>query len=692
MRRLVGLASILLLFATALAGQVRETVNVNYVEVPVTVLDRNGDPVRGLTKERFEIYDQGKLRPISSFDTIDFASPQSMKAASPLNPALRRNFLLLFDLTFSSPVGRAKAQEAARNFIARGMKRYDLAAVATVDVDRGFRLLTAFTSDRNLLNAAVGNPVLFRSSDPLQIAGQITVDPTMAQTPQQEANRTDKDINLEDVASDIVREETRMNERFYRSRIDREVRLLEGIARTVRMLPGRKQVVFFSEGFDPRLIEGRDAQAMGEAMQDMDQIENGETWKVDSDLRYGNTGSLKLVDELAAACRASDVVLDAVDIQGVRVNNSIENGATINSNAGLFLLAGATGGEVFRNSNDLTSDLEHMLRAQEVVYVLGFQPPVTSPGKFHELRVRVRDVPGARVSARSGYYEHGSENPLERTLTAAQIILNDIPQDEIGVAALAVPFPTAGKSQVPVILEIDGADLIAAAKTSIINVELYLYAFDDEGLVRDRIFQVIGLDLPKVAAKLKENGIKYYGTLSLPAGKYTIRTLVHVRETDRKGYARTDISVPGTNDVAVLPPFFVEDPGKWLMVKGSSHDATNSGYPFQINGNPFIPSAAVHLHAGQPREFAVFVYNVGKDELSWQTSVRDGDGSSHEVAAKVVQESSADDVTKLMFQYAPEAADGDAARFDVTIHKKGSTDERQVSVPLTLLRSKGEIR
>ena len=457
-RRLTVLLAALL--PVAVIGQVKETIHVNYVEVPVTVLDRNGDPVRGLTRDRFELIDEGKARPIVGFDTIDFASPQSMKSASPMNPAVRRSFLLLFDLSFSSPVGRSKAQEAAQNFIARGMRHHDIAAIATVDVDHGFRLLTAFTSDRSLLAAAISTPVNFQSSDPLQIAGQLGFEMASQQTGPQEASRNDKNVDEQDVNSEIVRVQTRMDESFKRGRIDREVRLLSGLARTLRMLPGRKQVVFFSEGFDPRLIAGRDVRQTDETYQEMQQTEVGETWKIDMDLRYGSTSSLTLIDEMAKICRASDVVLNAVDIQGLRVNNNIEKGAMINSNAGLFLLSRPTGGEVFRNSNDLTADLDRMLRDQEVVYVLGFQPPVTTPGKFHDLKVRVKDLPGARVSHRSGYYERGAESSIERTLTSAQIIINDIPQNDIGVAALAVPFPTRGTPQVPVILEINGPDLL----------------------------------------------------------------------------------------------------------------------------------------------------------------------------------------------------------------------------------------
>ena len=128
------------------------------------------------------------------------------------------------------------------------------------------------------------------------------------------------------------------------------------------------------------------------------------------------------------------------------------------------------------------------------------------------------------------------------------------------------------------------------------------------------------------------------------------------------------------------------------MVKGGSHDTTSAGYPFQINGEPFIPSAAVRVRSGEPRQFALFVYNATPEELAWETSVRGAKGESRQVNPKMLQEMHSSDVTKLTFQYAPDDDDDGPERFDVTIHKKGSSDERKASVPLTVLHSKGEIR
>ena len=95
----VRFAVLLVVAALPLAAQI--TVNVRAIEVPVTVTDRNGNPVRGLTAANFQVFDDGKPQTITSFDNIDFAVKQEVTAISPLNPNARRSFLLLFDLGYS---------------------------------------------------------------------------------------------------------------------------------------------------------------------------------------------------------------------------------------------------------------------------------------------------------------------------------------------------------------------------------------------------------------------------------------------------------------------------------------------------------------------------------------------------------------------------------------------------------------
>jgi VWFA-related protein len=669
------LALSLLFVATAALAQSRETINVSVIEVPVTVLDRSGNPVRGLKASNFEIYDGGQKRELSSFDSIDFASAESVRSVSPLNPAARRTFMILFDMTFSKPEAIRRAQEAARMFLAHGLQRRDLVSVATLDVERGFRLLTNFTTDRSMVARAIADPRGFQSSDPLQITSndQMEISPGQmtGSTTGEKASRADAEMR------EMAALSASNDDRFRRQRIDRQMSGLASLARALRAVPGRKQLLFLSEGFDPRLVQGRGATERADQVKESEAVVHGEIWTVDTDNRYGNTESQTNLDRMAQLFRRSDVVLNAVDIQGVRVQNDTQKGSVVNSNEGLSLLALPTGGTVFKNSNDITNDLDRVLKQQEVVYILAFKAPTGTPGKLHDLKIKLVDVPGGKANHRAGYYELGGEGALERTLTNAEIVLNDIPTDDVHMSVLAAPFPTgATTAQVPVIAEINGEDLVRLGKGGTTTLELYVYAFDDQGVVRDSLFQRIALDLVKVGETLKGSGVKYYGTLSLREGSYAIKTLVRIAESDRKGYARRDIVVGHDGDVLVSQPFFFEPSGKWLMVKGASHDKSNAGYPFAIAGQPFIPSAGVHFKSGEPRMFAVFLYGALPDEVTVETSPK----ATLRSATRTADGRGG----KMTFQL--DAAPASTSAVVVTVKKNGSTDARTSSLPIIVQR------
>ncbi|HVE72674.1 MAG TPA: VWA domain-containing protein [Thermoanaerobaculia bacterium] len=651
----------LLLFAALplFAQKFEEKVTVSYVEVPVTVLGRDGAPIRGLTKENFEVRDNGDRREIESFDAIDFAAAAgtSARVISPLHPASRRNFLLLFDLSYSNPQTIIRAQDAARNFVARSIGRRDAVAVGTVDIDHGFRFLTAFTTDRTLLTAAIAQPRTFRSRDPLQIASSSTmqVEPE-GMVPTQQGT----DIALENLR-DVARLSSRMDDSYKRGRLKKQVELLTDIAQNLQRLAGRKHLVLLSEGFDPRLVQGRGNQA-----EEDQAIERGEVWKVDSDQRFGSADSQTQIQIMAEQFKRSDVVLHAVDIQGVRVANDVKTGARFNSNEGLFLLANSTGGTVFRNSNDITAEFDRLARQHDVVYVLGFRAPVGRAGQFHDLKVKVVNVPGARVQHRGGYYDEGTVSLLERSLTTAEVIVNDIPEDDIGLHAMAAAFPDG---KVPVVMEIAGPDLVKHAKNNRATTDLFVYAFDEQGIVRDSIFQRVTLDVSQISKQLEGAGVRFYGTLNLPAGKYAVKSLVRVSESDRMGFQRVELEVPADGEVSVVRPLFFADAGNWVMVK-ATRDDPKAPYPFVLGDDAFIPAARATLRKGEPRLFAVFVYNADPQELTWEITP----------VAKLVSEARGGDVTKYVF--ALEQVPADARELAVTVRKKGSADARTMTVPI----------
>jgi VWFA-related protein len=671
------LAALLLASAGAFA-QVKESISVNVIEVPVTVIDSSGNPVRGLTAANFKLLDNGKERAISSFDTIDFSpstSTESAKTAlAKMNPAARRNFMLLFDLSNSSPRSLSRAQDAARSFVGKAVQPRDLVGVGTIDADKGFRLITAFTTDRELIASAIGNPANYHGSDPLQLSNDTKIVELDTTTPPDNPNAGPTGQARQDRAADIAESKERMaqiqraNTAYVRAKVEKQVDYLGQLAKVLRAVPGRKQIVLLSEGFDPSVVTGRDARDSDAAKTENENITRGQVYLVDNDQRYGNTTSQSFVTKMAQFFRGSDVVLHAIDIQGVRVQNDIQTGARINSNAGLALLADPTGGQVFQNSNDMAINFDRMLKAQEVVYVLAFQSQPQKPGEFHNLSVKLLNVPGAKAFSRAGYYEGGGESAAERQLTTAEIILNDIPQNDVRVAALAAPFPVDGaNAQVPVILEIDGTDVLKDLRGNAAAAEVYIYAFDADGMVRDRVYQKVSIDLKKSSEKMRNAGIKYYATLMLPAGPYAVKALVRIPETERKGFARADIIVPKQGDTVVLPPIFVEEAPKWVMVKNTTH-ASDAPYPFLLGGQRFIPAVSPHVKSGESTKFAVFVLNAQPNEVTFDSNPK----------VKFLGASSAAATTALVLEMGK--IDPSLATLDITVKAKGTSQKSSVAI------------
>ncbi|MBV8544255.1 MAG: VWA domain-containing protein [Acidobacteria bacterium] len=680
MRRLLAVAAASFI-ALCASAQNSSTINVHVVELPVSVLDASGNPVRGLTAANFALYDEKKKQAISSFDAIDFAADAPASAISPMNPAGRRSFILLFDLGFTSPRSMSRAQDAARRFVTESTGPRDLVAVATVNPDRGYRFITALTTDRQLVASAIANPSTFHGSDPLQLANQTVIwsGPQGAESPgsapliESSGHAADADQHLRDLAASA----TAQNEVAVRQRIEREIDSLGNLARSLRMVAGRKQVVLLSEGFDPRLLQGFDARGSKEQTKLNTQIVAGNLEKIDTDKMYGNTAAMTRVQRMADSFRAADVVLHAIDVQGVRVQNNLDEGSIINSNASLFLVSRPTGGEVFENSNDLHSDFERLLRQQEVVYVLGFHTSDNVPGTFHNVSVKLVNVPpGSRAVHAAGYYERGRVTSVDRALTNAQIIINDLPQTDLRVNVLATAFPPSGgkPAQVPVIIDINGADLMRETGTVIGGADVFIYAFDTAGVVRDRLYDRVTIEVAKVGEKVRTTGIRYYGTLMLPPGSYAVKALIRTGDPElgasealeKRGYARVNINVPAEGQIAILPPIPIDEDGKWLLVR--SNRADNADYPFEYGGRTFSPTATADMSAG-PRKVALFIFGARPADLTFETRPR----------TNVLGVTESNGVTKAILQI--EAADG-ANTLDVTVFKKGIAASQHISVPL----------
>ena len=96
----------------------------------------------------------------------------------------------------------------------------------------------------------------------------------------------------------------------------------------------------------------------------------------------------------------------------------------------------------------------------------------------------------------------------------------------------------------------------------------------------------------------------------------------------------------------VLPPFFEEAPGRWLMVRGNPREDAPprpADYPFVIAGESFIPAAAALVTPGTPARVAVVAYNFGvsakPEPLEVRAEVVGADGKSRPADVTVVRRS-----------------------------------------------------
>src|SRR5207248_9136242 len=151
---------------------------------------------------------------------------------------------------------------------------------------------------------------------------------------------------------------------------------------------------------------GKESRNDDEAKDNLNNIISGSgqnLWKIDSEKYFGSSSGMARLSDMSKYFAGSDVVLHAIDIQGARVQNRLTDGAKVNSNDALFLVARPTGGTVFQNANNVKDDFARLLHQQEVVYILGFQAQVNEAGKFHDLDVKLIGGPtGASVTHRAG--------------------------------------------------------------------------------------------------------------------------------------------------------------------------------------------------------------------------------------------------------------------------------------------------
>jgi VWFA-related protein len=679
-------------------GSVHEQAGVSLVEVPVTVVDHDGKPVRGLTAADFEVHDEGKLVPIQGVDMTEFSTVrpgQSVHERATVTAAARRRFLLLFDLSFSTPSRITRIREAARKFVLDQMGPEDLGAVATYSVDHGLNLVVTFTPDRPQLAAAVQtlgfSALTEKSPDPLQLTELLSVPLEWTQTggPQPGAGSGKFAGDIQDQNRQAANAAKRSDDSYRRGRVTQLLQQFGLLARALDSVEGRKQVIYFSQGFDMRLMQGNSADVAATQEQN-ENAAHGQYWNVDSQTRFGNTGLQTSLNDVLDLFKRSDCIVHTVDLAGLMAgNDEASDPSGGNGQAALFAIADGTGGELFKNANDFSGQLDKLLEEESVVYVLTFSPTLTGhPDQFHPLKVKVKRS-GVRLSARAGYYEPKAFNAtssVEKSLSAADVITSEIPISDISTVVLAQTF--AGKSgpETTVQVRVAGADLLARAKSGKLPIEIYSYAFDSAGKIADFSTEKATLDLAQVKGKLESGGLRWFAQMNLPPGTYRLRSLVRDSETGAMGFTGEDLVVPDFSQKKpyLVAPLAVGSVDGLVMRARSAQGSEAASFPYMVGSDPFLPETKPAVAKDQELKICVYTYGFGDaSQVRLGGQLLDAEGKPLGTAAiSLLGHSAPDELGRSTYRLAFMPAGIAAGHYQLRVVAQGGDAARQAALPI----------
>lgn len=373
----------------------------NRVLVPVVVKDRQGHVVLHLKKEDFQVFDNGKVRPISSFsaetrgdgqDNVEVEKPAPDTIPHPRRPSARF-IVFLFDdmhLTFED---LAHAERAATKVLKEALVNSDLAAVVSVSG----RTNSGITQDRTKLQSAIATlkPVEALRSN---LAECPNIEYYQADLIQNRHDAVALDAAIQQVLQCAPKTPADLAERMAemtamrtlnRGLLDIQTSFatIAEITRRMASLPGQRTLILVSPGFltmtpEARSLESHliDLAAQSNVTISALDARGLYTTALDSSERSPGSGQLL---QLKSDYRQSSGTL-AEDVMAE--------------------LADGTGGTYFHNSNDLGLGLKSLTEIPECIYTLELPlDGIKQDGSYHRLKVKV-DRDGIQLSARHGYY------------------------------------------------------------------------------------------------------------------------------------------------------------------------------------------------------------------------------------------------------------------------------------------------
>lgn len=483
---------------------------VDLVQVDVVVLDADGNPVHGLTKDDFILLDKNVPQPIATFTELIHDRPpaQVFPPGLPLDVASNQSaksdrlvMLVLDDLHFR---GRAAEAKSLVRQVVSGLEGGASLGLVTTSGMFGVEI----TEDRERLLLEL-NHFLDR------------FDPHVGETPNTPVVNamgvTMPDPGPNDPASFFSE--------FH------AFKTVEDVARMMGANDGRrKAMILISAGIENVNLTNI---AMHPPKNGLDPCFDGPSASAAA-IKAMHCGGLNgMYDGL----RRSSVAVYPVDPGGPK-----DRGASLDP------VARETGGFAV-HANDLEAGMQRLLADLDNYYLLGFYPADPKDKKYHPLDVRV-NRPGLTVRHRHGYQPGGPPPPPKNDKPLEQLVAPVMPKTDLPLRLNAVPFFGSGsKMQVLATLEV-GVEAPAGAATPLVSdtIEFAVYAADLKKK-KVTVSDARRLDVQWTVETENSTGtFRVQSVLLLPPGPYQLRASAMSKTLDKTGSVYLQIDVPDLSD------------------------------------------------------------------------------------------------------------------------------------------------
>jgi VWFA-related protein len=455
---------------------------VKLIDLDVYVTDQDGHFVKDLTKDDFEVIEDGKPQDLQAFTFIDlpFETSTPAKAASGPEPDIATNqsvdgrlYVLLLDAPSTHlpcDKGHIYAEIVRRvmnRFIDDAVQKGDLAAVVHV---RGPATDSQpFTSSKVLLHAATNR---YR---------ELTVDDEMRPG---SARHTDS------------------------------YRAIEDVSNRLGAITGRRKSIIW----------------MGAQMKFQPPVcpPSGSVYQCAEAARWA--GVLDANRRAMAAANRNNVAVYAVDPCGLTSGMGADE---LDRLAALRVVAEDTGGLAVVNTNNFRDGFTNIVRDNSTYYVLGYVPSMDyRDGKFHPVTVRIKRPGRYTVRQRRGYMAPPPDTqppdqttpPSGASAAARDALRLPIPVRGLNISLFNAAFKGEAEDDSVVIggnvsgdLLLDGAE----------QVGLSYQVFTAESHIQTGEYKTFALNLrAESRANVAAHGLHFVDRLTLPPGRYEIRYAV----------------------------------------------------------------------------------------------------------------------------------------------------------------------